>query len=1008
VESWCYPSTCTPYLILYALLFIIDTQSLYTEAHLSQYKSTVFEFCFPISPLFTKAKDISMGNHTLEIFNIQDGMIWTSTKASVQLTFTQRYDFPSESRFVGRKDHLERLSSALVQGYRYCETSSDNLLCALYALEISLRPIYQLHNKEPPTFKRLRTIHGSRAYHQRAAKAFAENTGVSPEFYLKRPEKAVRQSLKWHRESEGLISEPASPGTTEFMEELHREILETTHERLFSPDELTQEAMSHFLAVLGQADGLRIALGVILATSETEDYTQYQVWVDDSPARKHPADESHDYDGIAWVVNDNNEVLGGGISHWSGVAPKSNAPILHPNHAGRVEKPTQSDTATTNKRLSAPHLAKISETQSELHPDNNTLSSRSPNFQRLNEGSLIRTNEAGNGHKRHISEEQLDHRADVQKRRKVHSSKYQPYLVPQKHKKPQTLTIRRSARGVTVQGTAPRTPAGQLSPEYMDWARRMSDCMDWEAEQRRLSNASGVHARPKTPGSRLFQDVQGDIPLGLPDLLDIELYTAKLAPAVYQGEMQHANELYKKDFGNAPPGHTDLPWEDMEGITIPELIVYFPNHVTCWPGLALILRASNWDQLFHRVASLINRARGTAFHDRKWRQAEPLPCMMKVETAIREINRQYKLIEHDKWAPFITPQLLNAHYRDLPERLQRKGFSGKCTVVEAFEYATAVYQDPEFYQIFKDLPFTKHAFELYMAEVPRKYWFINEAILRQMEEAKWPMEEPHQMTMEEPQEQRNGRPSMVDDFEAIDMGHMADVEDNAPGPTLPKYTQHRRQVTRPCRSGLDCQRGDCHFDHPSVWKPTKTNSQANLGSNERPKSQTHCRFGKDCRDKQNCQFSHSNGKEANVQRGDDRAQQQSVKVCKFGAQCANSNCTRTHPSGKGGNSSSKQDRNRAGGGGNGSGKNGQQRSPEGARPCKFGAKCKNSNCTRSHPSGKPASVHGKQGGGNAGSARKSDRSSPHGGSNGGKSRPSGPRRNAGGGYSKANDHAEEL
>jgi hypothetical protein len=77
--------------------------------------------------------------------------------------------------------------------------------------------------------------------------------------------------------------------------------------------------------------------------------------------------------------------------------------------------------------------------------------------------------------------------------------------------------------------------------------------------------------------------------------------------------MQRGLLLSRKPIGNAPPWTKDLPWDDMDGITLEEFIVYFPNHVARWPGLALWLRHQSWDRLFYRTVRLINLARGSHY-----------------------------------------------------------------------------------------------------------------------------------------------------------------------------------------------------------------------------------------------------------------------------------------------------------------------------------------------------------------------------------------------------------
>ena len=46
----------------------------------------------------------------------------------------------------------------------------------------------------------------------------------------------------------------------------------------------------------------------------------------------------------------------------------------------------------------------------------------------------------------------------------------------------------------------------------------------------------------------------------------------------------------------SPRAQKHPPWAQMSDISIPELLLWFPNHVLNWPGLALLIESKGWDQ----------------------------------------------------------------------------------------------------------------------------------------------------------------------------------------------------------------------------------------------------------------------------------------------------------------------------------------------------------------------------------------------------------------------------
>lgn len=106
---------------------------------------------------------------------------------------------------------------------------------------------------------------------------------------------------------------------------------------------------------------------------------------------------------------------------------------------------------------------------------------------------------------------------------------------------------------------------------------------------------------------------------------------------------------------DAPPPPTEL----MTDITLEELVVYFPSHVLCWPGLALLLLRTKWNQLFARVTKYINEARGTKREANTRKHVFRNSCRLKVKNTIKEaVSPDYSLTRHGNFfTNFVTAEL---------------------------------------------------------------------------------------------------------------------------------------------------------------------------------------------------------------------------------------------------------------------------------------------------------------------------------------------------------------
>lgn len=204
---------------------------------------------------------------------------------------------------------------------------------------------------------------------------------------------------------------------------------------------------------------------------------------------------------------------------------------------------------------------------------------------------------------------------------------------------------------------------------------------------------SRVHSR-KTPQ---YQDVGDDGNFGElygchPPQLEPDPYLGPYWPDEYTKEFDRAKALSYKPIPDAPPAYKDLPWKDLldptHRITIEEFLVYFPNHVARWPGLAANLRWTNLDRLFYRAARIINLARGS--HQtlkREDQHTEVLPFQMKMERAIREVQEGYQLFDfpHEN----VTQDEMNTILRMRP-RGQTEQQDDICTIREAAGYVTGI------------------------------------------------------------------------------------------------------------------------------------------------------------------------------------------------------------------------------------------------------------------------------------------------------------------------------
>ncbi|KAF2658234.1 hypothetical protein K491DRAFT_756313 [Lophiostoma macrostomum CBS 122681] len=409
----------------------------------------------------------------------------------------------------------------------------------------------------------------------------------------------------------------------------------------------------------------------------------------------------------------------------------------------------------------------------------------------------------------------------------------------------------------------------------------------------------------------LYTDVRGPTPDGHPPLgeIDMEDESVVLPYPEYQSEFNRAGERSKQPIGNAPPYFLDLPWDIMENISLEELVVYFPNHVLCWPGLALILRVAGWDMLFNRTANLINIARGSdVFEDRRYRHVEPLPCMMKMQKAIQELEPEYRIADHDRvWASMIKPEYVSQVHRRRPRALEGKSLR-MITLEESGGY---VQSHP-----FNQRPFSSKVRKALAIQDDRK---ITDPLVRNVFGMDPPNPRTGRAASSNPTTRHEGQRrthdrhhSTVADFDMTDAGEFADVEDNSteppPTPTPASFPTRQSSCTHgpgctrpkctPCKNGPNCRnqrQGRCKYRHDDGSTPLTSHDQSRTtepSTQENGSSQRVCRFGANCRNKSTCHFSHP---EADALTSQSTDPPRIPNICPYGSRCMNPNCALTHP-----------------------------------------------------------------------------------------------------------------
>jgi hypothetical protein len=387
-----------------------------------------------------------------------------------------------------------------------------------------------------------------------------------------------------------------------------------------------------------------------------------------------------------------------------------------------------------------------------------------------------------------------------------------------------------------------------------------------------------LHAHRKP----LYKDVGDDGNSGVlygghPSHLEPDTYLGPYWPAKHTKELARAETLSYKPIQDAPPAYMDLPWKELldpkHMITIEELLVYFPNHVARWPGLAAALRWSNLDRLFYRAARIINLARGS--HQslcREDQHTEVLPLQMKIERAIREIDPGYRLFDfpHENY----TPEAINAHLWQRPCG-QGEQQDLVCTLQEAAGYITGINE------------FEAHRpFSQYMKRFQPRSKYVTPRSIPEHSGGLGSMKA-YSRYQTATGDAVTGRPAQMDqepsevchepdcDILGCDKVHTTSKTSKYRGGAQKQTSSQDKQVvfaadttvgersrngsrnkndTNPpfpaqgCNQGAACHKKDCILGHPGPW--TDTNVQLNLSN-----FQVHCKQQARCTDRE-CNRSH--------------------------------------------------------------------------------------------------------------------------------------------------------
>ncbi|CAI6330537.1 unnamed protein product [Periconia digitata] len=515
-----------------------------------------------------------------------------STKVSVAM---DQYGTLQPHEFFGPAKYVRWWTNYLHAGYKYQHTIADGY-CGIWALQISLAPIYEMYGMIPPDASRLYEI--------------SQSSQV---------EELFRESSR----AVDLVSE-APEVSEDWFEHYH---------------------LSATLRILGEADGLEFGFGVV--TQHAED--RHSVSVDSTYRRASTDAAERDWDGIVWIHNLD-------AYHWSGIAPDPDVlPYLETKKTFFVIDVDQSEKSDLsapksepNQPSASPHNARCETVSNSTNITNEVDPSPSQQtsawstvndwVRNISRGSTEQTNPRGTK------------RVSSNSSSTMRFSKSPPSNRLRTDTSFQASDLRRPSHYMDWEATETTPVQGEVTPEQKSFLQEMGLPSNMDIRQFGgnvfLSMKMQDLASSRTT-TLLYHDVEGNIPVGHKAFNERDPMIGPWRASHHQQLIEEAQKKSLKPITHAPKWFDEIPWDNIEGISIEEFIIYFPNHAVRWPGIALYIRHLGWDRLFYRMTRMINLARGThQMMDQSAAVVQVLPLMMKMQHAIRHFDPNYKIGDH--------------------------------------------------------------------------------------------------------------------------------------------------------------------------------------------------------------------------------------------------------------------------------------------------------------------------------------------------------------------------
>ncbi|PVI01894.1 hypothetical protein DM02DRAFT_627223 [Periconia macrospinosa] len=399
------------------------------------------------------------------------------------------------------------------------------------------------------------------------------------------------------------------------------ETLKAHHEvREVKPDWLEHYQISATLRILGEEDNLELGFGVLTRM----DHDSYTVSVDAAFRRKNGSGAERPWDGIVWIHNVNN-------IHWSGIAPTSDDESFNQrlNSEAAAKLRFVAPESMTQDRNQTP--------QNSMHSPRNIIPQETWSFEQLGKSDDIHIQEQVGQDEKWSFVHELPHSPASPKHKRSDSADDTKKRFP-----PHQHQHRPSYDEMDVDELV-----DSITPDEKQMLRDKGFPDDLEVRKIgdsvfiSMKMSDWLYANNRMP---LYYDIEGAVPVGHKYLNEIDHEIGPWFPREKDFRVKEAIKKSARPIMNAPMWVEDLPWDEIDGISIEEFILYFPNHATKWPGIALYIRCQNWDRLFYRIARIINLGRGTHNSpDPDMASIQVLPLMIKMQHAIRFFNPDYNI-----------------------------------------------------------------------------------------------------------------------------------------------------------------------------------------------------------------------------------------------------------------------------------------------------------------------------------------------------------------------------